>query len=83
MADIVETTTHGGGRELYYSDTFFDQTHDGPVNVWNQMFDYAKTQGLLVDVESIRFEKVFSPMIGQEDQLVGFKMVGRLYGPAR
>lgn len=79
MPEFIETTTYGEGRELYYSDTFFDQTHDGPINVWNAMFEYAKENGLKVDVESIRFSKIFSPMVGEEDTLVGFKMTGRLY----
>lgn len=79
MPEIIDSSEYGSGRQVYYSDTFFDKTHDGPINVWNQMFAYAAEHGLMVDVESIRFEKVFSPMIGAEDELVGFKMTGRLY----
>jgi hypothetical protein len=64
---------------IRYEDTFWDQTMDGPVNVWKQMFDYAAEYGLKVRVESIHFTRVFSPMIGEEDKLVGFKMIGELY----
>jgi len=78
MADIREQTGPDGERAVEYADTFFDKSMDGPVNVWQQMFDYAAQNGFKVDVESIRFEKVYSPMLGQEDELVGFKMIGRM-----
>lgn len=74
MAEIYRNAQ----QELVYSDTFFDATHDGPINVWNQMFEYAKIHGKKVDVESIRFSKVYSQMTGEEDQVVGFKMMGVL-----
>lgn len=74
---MAEIFTNMDGSALY-EDTFFDQTMDGPINVWNQMFEHAKEQGLLVDVESIRFTKVYSPMIGEEETVVGFKMSGEL-----
>lgn len=65
------------GRTVY-SDTFFDATMDGPVNVWGQMFEYARDNNLIVDVESIRFAKVYSQMAGEERKIVGFKMIGVL-----
>ena len=79
MADIREWTGPDEELTVEYSDTFFDKSMDGPVNVWQQMFDYASENGFKVDVESIRFEKVYSPMLGQESELVGFKMIGRMH----
>lgn len=74
---MAEIFTNMDGTALY-EDTFFDNTMDGPINVWNQMFDWALANGYLVDVETIRFSKVYSPMIGEEETVVGFKMSGEL-----
>lgn len=79
MADIREWTGPDEELTVEYADTFFDKSMDGPVNVWQQMFDYAAQNGFKVDVESIRFEKVYSPMLGQENELVGFRMIGRMH----
>lgn len=64
------------GNTITYSDTFWDKTMDGPAPIWMQMFAYANERGGKVLVESIAFEKVFSPMSGSEDEVVGFRMVG-------
>lgn len=63
---------------VQYSDTFFDETMDGPNNVWMAMHQYAKQRELKVMVETIHFTKVFSPMIGETDKVVGFEMHGVL-----
>lgn len=63
---------------VLYSDTFFDETMDGPNNVWAQMYAYAKEHGRVVEVETIRFTKVFSQMAGETDKVVGFEMSGVL-----
>jgi len=64
---------------VQYIDTFFDGTMDGPNNVWNQMFQYAKDNDLKVMVEAIHFQKVYSQMAGETDTVVGFEMIGVLY----
>jgi hypothetical protein len=73
---VVPLDDHFGS--VQYSDTFFDETMDGPVNVWGQMFSYAKERELKVMVETIHFTRVFSPMIGETDKVVGFEMHGVL-----
>ena len=66
------------GNTVTYSDTFWDQTMDGPAPIWKQMFAYAKEHGGKVKVGTIHFEKVYSPMKGNEDEVVGFRMVGEI-----